>query len=104
LRVVTVQTMTVQTMKEFARALLLVCTAVAALSLVVCNDSFREYDAVYIQGEMLKEAAQNFEGHRHQQLTYAAPVTSGKNRRLPQPATVTNSPALVSLSTCVLLC
>ena len=60
-----------QAMKlNFMRTLVLALTAFAAVSLVVCNDGFREYDAVYIQGEMLKESAKHLHGQRqrHQQL------------------------------------
>ena len=96
-----------QAMKlNFMRTLVLALTAFAAVSLVVCNDGFREYDAVYIQGEMLKESAEHLYGQRqrHQQLPYGEPVTSAKNKRSPGSAPATKSVALVSLSTCVLLC
>ena len=86
------------------RTLLLLLAAFAAVSLVVGNDGFREYDAVYLQDEVLKESAQNLDGHRHRQLPYPAPVTSAKNKRVPNSAPATKSVALVSLSTCVLLC
>ena len=46
------------------RTLLLLLAAFAAVSLVVGNDGFREYDAVYLQDEVLKESAQNLDGHR----------------------------------------
>lgn len=90
--------------RKFLRTLILVLTAFAAVSLVLCTDSFREYDAVYVQGEMLKESAQNFDGHRHRQMPYPAPVTSVKHRYSPGSRTDTKPFALVSLSTCVLLC
>jgi hypothetical protein len=90
--------------RKFLRTLLLVFAAFAAVSLVVCNDGFREYDDVYVQGEMLKKSAENLSGHRHQQLPYPPPVTSAKNRCSPGSAPATKSVALVSLSTCVLLC
>lgn len=90
--------------RKFMRALLLVFATFAAVSLVVCNDGFREYDAVYVQGEMLKESAENLYGHRHQQLPHPAPLTSAKNRCSRGSWPATKSVALVSLSTCVLLC
>jgi len=84
--------------------LVLVLTAFAAVSLVVCADDFREYDAVYVQGEMLKQSAENLDGHRHHQVFYPAPVASAKSGYSFGSATGTKSFALVSLSTCVLLC
>jgi hypothetical protein len=96
---------TMQTMKrKFLRTLVLVLTAFAAVSLVVCADGFREYDDVYVQGEMLKASAENLDGRRHDQMLYPAPVALAKNRYARGFATGTKSFALVSLSTCVLLC
>jgi hypothetical protein len=85
------------------RALVLVLTAFVAVSMFVCFDDLREYEAAYVQGEMLKESADHLAGHRHQQLSYRAPASSAKRKYSPgSPAT--KPFALVSLSTCVLLC
>lgn len=89
---------------KFPRTLVLVLAAFAAVFLFVCTDGVREYDAVYVQGEMLKQAAENVESHRHPQMPYPAPLATAKNRYSPGSAAATKSFALVSLSTCVLLC
>ncbi len=90
---------------KFLRTLVLVLTAFAAVSLVVCIDGFRESDAVYLQGgEMLKESAESLDRHQHQRMPYPAPVASAMNRDSPGFAPATKPFALVALSTCVLLC
>lgn len=88
---------------KMLRALVLVLTAFVAVSMFVCFDDLREYEAAYVQGEMLKESAEHLAGHRRQQLSYAAPASSA--RRKYAPGSPAAKPfALVSLSTCVLLC
>ena len=65
------------------RALVLVLTAFVAVSLFVCFDDLREYEAAYVQGEMLKESADHLAGHRRQQLSYGAPASSAKKKYSP---------------------
>ena len=97
--------MFLRTMKiKFLRTIVSVLTAFAAVSLFVCTDGVREYDAVYIQGEMLKQSAENIEPQRHQQMPYPAPLATANNRYSRDSAAAAKSFALVSLSTCVLLC
>ena len=62
------------------RALVLVLTAFVAVSMFVCFDDLREYEAAYVQGEMLKESADHLAGHRRQQLSYGAPASSAKRK------------------------
>jgi hypothetical protein len=90
--------------RKFLRTLVLVVAAFAAMSLFVCADDFREYDAVYSQSEMLKESAQDLNGHRYQQLSFAARVAPNKNGYSRGSATAAKPFALVCLSTRVLLC
>ena len=85
------------------RALVLVLTAFVAVSLFVCFDDLREYEAAYVQGEMLKESADHLVGHRRQRLSYGAPASSAK-KKYPSGSPAAKPFALVSLSTCVLLC
>lgn len=88
---------------KMLRAFVLVLTAFVAVSLFVCFDDLREYEAVHVQGEMLKESADPLAGHRHQQLSYGAPASSARKNY--SPGSPAAKPfALVSLSTCVLLC
>jgi hypothetical protein len=88
---------------KMLQALVLVLTALVAVALFVCFDDLREYEAVYVQGEMLKESADHLAGHQHQQLSYGAPASSARKKY--SPGSPAAKPfALVSLSTCVLLC
>ena len=90
--------------RKILRTLVLVLTAFAAVSMVVCTDGFREYDAVFVQGEVLKQSAENLDAHRHHRMPHPAPVASAKRRYSPGSRTDAKPFALVSLSTCVLLC
>ena len=90
--------------RKFLRTLLLVLAAFAAMSLFVCADDLREYDAVYLQSEMLKESAQDLNRHRYQQLSFAPRVAPNKNGYSRGSATAAKPFALVCLSTSVLLC
>jgi hypothetical protein len=52
---------------------------------------------------MLKESADHLVGHRSQRLSYGAPASSAK-KKYPSGSPAAKPFALVSLSTCVLLC
>ena len=83
----------------------MVFAALAALSVFVCLDALREYDAVYLRSEVLKESSHSLAAHGDRQSPYNSPVAiSRKGRHSPDSAAVTASPMRVSLSTCVLLC
>lgn len=78
--------------------------ALAAVSVFVCADGFGEFEAGYVQGEMLKESAESLISRPDQQATYVSPVASSRQARHSRGSELTKSPALVCLSTCVLLC
>ena len=91
--------------RKFLRTLVLVLTALTAVSVFVCTDGFREYEAGYIQGEMLKASTENVTARPDLHVYYPALVAaSGQNRYSSSSATAMKPLALVSLSTCILRC
>ena len=90
---------------KMLRAFVLVLTAFVAVSLFVCFDDLNEFEGGYIQGEMLKESSESLTVPANRQtIGIAMAAISAQRRYPPGSAAVTKSPALVCLSTCVLLC
>jgi hypothetical protein len=91
--------------REFIRTLILVVTTCVLVSAFVCIDSFREIEAGYIQGEMLKAPSENVGTRPNRKVLYPTlDAVFGRSRFSRGSALMLKSPALVSLSTCVLLC
>ena len=83
----------------------MVVTAFVLVSAFVCTDSFREFEAGYIQGEMLKASSENASARPDRKVLYPVlDAVFGRSRFSRGSAAMLKSPALVSLSTCVLLC
>jgi hypothetical protein len=81
-----------------------VLAASAAVLLSVGHDEFREFDAAYIQQEMLKESAESILAHRDQQPIYFTRSAVVESRYFSVSASITTSPTLTALSTCILRC
>jgi transcriptional antiterminator len=78
--------------------------ASAALLLSVSHDEFKEFDAAYIQQEMLKESAESLIAHRDQQAIYFSRSAVIESRYYSESAAITPFPILLALSTCILRC
>jgi hypothetical protein len=78
--------------------------ASAALLLSLGHDEFREFDAAYIQQEMLKESAESILAHRDQQAIHFTRSAVVESRYSSVSASITTSPTLTALSTCILRC
>jgi hypothetical protein len=90
---------------KFLQTLVLVLTALVAVSAFVCADGSREYEVDYFQAEMLKESPESLTARPAPQALYHLPVAdSGRSHHSRGSGAVTKSTALVCLSTCVLLC
>jgi len=91
--------------RKLLRTLVVVLAACAAMFLAVSSDDLREFDAAYVQREMLKESAEGLTAHREQQAVhfsrFAAESESGYS---PSSAPITPSPTLLAFSTCILRC
>jgi len=91
--------------KSFLRTMVLVLAAFAAVSVFVCSDGFRELEAGYIQGEMLKASSESVPDRPDPQVVYPVPVAvSGRSQNSPGFAAFTKSLTLTCLSACVLRC
>jgi hypothetical protein len=86
------------------RTFIVALAACAALLLSVGHDEFKEFDAAYIQQEMLKESAESLIAHRDQQAIYFSRSAVIESRYSYASAAVTPSPTLTALSTCILRC
>ena len=86
------------------RTFLVALVASAALLLSVSHDEFKEFDAAYIQQEMLKESAESVLAHRDQQPIYFTRSAVIKSRYHSESAAITPFPILLALSTCILRC
>jgi hypothetical protein len=95
-----------QTMKSrFLLTLIVILTTFGAVFVSVCFDDLNEYDAAYIQGEMLKESSESLSGHRDRQAIPLPLVSAASNKNSHATAVaMTTSPTLVCLFSCVLLC
>jgi hypothetical protein len=90
---------------KFLRTLVLALAAFVAVSVFATTDDFKELEAGYIQGEMLKASAEGLTPSFVRELVRLAPLASSGRRKYPHTTLVaTKSPALICLSTCVLLC
>jgi hypothetical protein len=89
---------------KLLRTLIVALVASAALLLSLGHDEFREFDAAYIQQEMLKESAESVLAHRDQQPIYFTRSAVIESRYYPESAAITPSPTLLALSTCILRC
>jgi hypothetical protein len=90
---------------RFLRVLMLVVAVFAAASAFVCTDGFREYEVGYVQGEMLKASSDSFTARPDRKAVYPVLVViPGRSRFSSGSVVLLKSPALVCLSTCVLLC
>src|SRR6266852_7839999 len=93
-------------MKEKFIPILAVLAALAAIFLFVWPDDLWDDDAAAkIQSGMLKAPPHSIRSPRHQQAVYRSPLThSNKSAHSQRSSSAAASPALESLSTCVLLC
>ena len=90
---------------KFLRTLVVVLAAFAAMFMVFNHDDLTEFDAAYIQREVLKESADNLLPQSERQAVYFRRfAATGKIRSIARPAPITPSPMLSAFSTCVLLC
>jgi len=89
---------------KLLRTLIVALVASAALLLSLGHDEFREFDAAYIQQEMLKESAESVLAHRDQQPIYFTRSAVIKSRYHSESAAITPVPILLALSTCILRC
>ena len=86
---------------------MVVLASFGAVFLFVWPDDLWEYEAEYTQSEMLKQSSQGISTHRDQQAVCSSRLAASSNSRAfsrSSAARVTSSPAVVLLSTCVLLC
>ena len=91
--------------KELLRTMVLVLAAFAAVSVFVCSDAFREFEAGYIQGAMMKAPAEGVPDRPDRQVVYTSQVaTSGQSQESAASAAFTKPFALTCLSACVLRC
>ena len=92
--------------KKFIWTLVVLLASFGAVFLFVWADDLSEYEAEYTQSEMLKQSSQGISTHRDQQAVCSSPLAASSNSAFSRSsaARVTSSPAVVSLSTCVLLC
>jgi hypothetical protein len=89
---------------KFLRTFIVALAACAALLLSVSHDEFREFDAAYIQQEMLKESAESPIAHRDQQANYFSRSAVIESRYSSHSAAIASSSTLLALSTCILRC
>ena len=89
---------------KFLRTLVLFFAAFGALHLSVGHDDLREFDAAYIQQEMLKRSAESIAAQRDQQAVYFSCYAASESRCFPISAAVIPSPTLSAFSTCILRC
>jgi transcriptional antiterminator len=89
---------------KLLRTLIVALVASAALLLSLGHDEFREFDAAYIQQEMLKESAESVLAHRDQQPIYFTRSAVIESRYYSESAAITPVPILLALSTCILRC
>jgi hypothetical protein len=89
---------------KLLRTLIVALVASAALLLSLDHDEFREFDAAYIQQEVLKESAESTLAHRNQQPIYFTRFAVTESRYSSVSASITTSPTLTALSTCILRC
>jgi hypothetical protein len=91
------------TKTKFIQALVVVLAAFAVVAYVYPDDLWDE--AAYTPSKMLKESPERFPSHRERYAVYSSPfAASSKSAYSTNSEGRAMSPALVSLSTCVLLC
>jgi hypothetical protein len=91
--------------RELLRTLVVVLAALAAMFLAFNHDDLREFDAAYIQREVLKESEESLLAQSDGQAVYFPRFAdTGKSRSITRSAPITPSPTLSAFSTCVLLC
>jgi hypothetical protein len=91
--------------RKFLKSAVVLLAAFGALFVAVSPDDFREFDAAYIQREMLKESAESQAPVRHPQPVHFSPaIALNQSRYAPSPAAITPSPTLSAFSTCILRC
>ena len=91
--------------RKFLRTFVLLVTAFAAVTFVVCSDSLQEFGVEFSQGQMQKASAETLTTRTDRQIANPLQVAaSGHPVRLPDAAAKTKSYPLVCLATCVLLC
>jgi hypothetical protein len=89
---------------RFLKTFIVAIAACAALLLSVSQDEFREFDAAYIQQEMLKESAESLIAHRDLQAIYFSQSAAIESRYSSPSAVIEPSSTLSALSTCILRC
>jgi len=91
--------------RKFLRTLVVVLAALAAMFMAIKHDDLREFDAAYIQREVLRESRESLLAESDRQAVYVPQFASfGKSRYIARSAPITPSPKLSAFSTCVLLC
>lgn len=91
--------------RKFLRTLVVVLAACAAMLLSVSPDDLREFDAAYLQREMLKESEESLAAHRDQQAVYFSRFSAeSESGYSPSSAPINPSPTLSAFSTCILRC
>jgi hypothetical protein len=89
---------------KLLRTSIVALAAFAALLMSVGYDEFREFDAAYIQQEMLKESAESITAHRDRQAVYFSRSAISERLYSPESGPVAPSPTLSALSSCILRC
>jgi hypothetical protein len=91
--------------RKILRTFIVIVAAFAAMFLSVGQDDLREFDAAYIQREMLKESSESLAAPRDQQGVYFSRfATSSQSPHSPSSTRRTQPPTLSAVSTCILRC
>jgi hypothetical protein len=91
--------------RRVLRTVVVVVAAFGALFQSVGQDDLREFDAAYIQREMLKESSESLTAQRDQQAVYISRfAASSQGTSFATSAPVVPSQTLSAISTCILRC